>query len=109
MRTQTIKRRRADTAPVRVEVVDHRNDAADITGASFLLTVNSEQYPTDTSNQLFQASGSIIDAAGGIVDFPIPGTSAVGDYYYDVQMTDNLGKIETVAAGRYTITQDITK
>ena len=109
MKTQTIRRRRGDTKMVRVLVGDSAGVAEDISGATFKLTVDPEEAPTGSGNNIFQASGTIIDAAEGIVDFAIPGSEAIGDYYYDVEMTAASGEIETVAAGRYIVAQDITK
>ncbi len=84
----------------------------DITGSSFLKTVSAEREPTDTSNQLYQVVGSIVDAAGGVVEFaptPTQANQAPGRYHYDIQMTDAAGRKRTVLAGAFSIKQDITK
>ena len=111
MKTQAIRRRRGDTVAIPFEVVDSTGAVEDITGASFKLTVNSEEFPTDISNQVFQSIGTITDALNGLVDFPVSPTDAdnLGDFYYDVQMTDASTKLATLAAGRFIMTQDITK
>jgi hypothetical protein len=105
-----ITRYRGDTALVRVEVIDTDSAVVDIAGCTFLLTVDPQQYPTTGDNNVFQISGTIVgDGSTGLVDFAIPGTSSPGVYYYDVQMTTAGGKIETIARGKWTILQDITK
>jgi hypothetical protein len=82
-----------------------------ITGYSFLLTVDPNKAPTDASTKLFQLTGTIIDAPNGQVSFAPDVTQAdhVGSYYYDVQMVDSAGKKRTILSGKYKFTQDITK
>ncbi len=111
MKKQNIFRRRGDTTPVMLSVKDYLGEAVDITGATFKLTVNSEEFPSGTTNQKFQAVGSIVSAPDGTVTFPIgtADSASAGEFYYDVQMTDATSKIETIAAGRFILTQDITK
>jgi hypothetical protein len=87
----------------------------DITGAAFLLTVNTVLNPTVSpafGTQLFQVVGAIFDAPGGIVHFTPLVTDtdvAPGRYFYDVQMTDSGGAISTIIKGTCRILQDITK
>ncbi len=84
----------------------------DITGFSFLLTVDIDPDPTDASNNLFQLTGSITDATGGVVDFSpsaVESDQTPDVYFYDIQQTDGGGKIRTIATGQYEITQDVTK
>lgn len=82
-----------------------------LTGYTFLLTVDPEKAPTGTTNNLYQLSGTILDAAAGRVEFAPSATQAdhVGTYYYDVQMVDGTGRKRTVVAGKYKYEQDITK
>jgi len=35
--------------------------------------------------------------------------SQVGDYYYDIQLTDGADKINTIRRGKMAFSQDITK
>lgn len=84
----------------------------DITGFSFLLTVDPEPDPTDALNNLFQLTGNITDATNGVVDFSpsaVQSDQAPDTYFYDIQQTDGAAKIRTIAVGQYEITQDITK
>jgi hypothetical protein len=107
----TINRYRGDTAPDQFTIT--RDDVAvDITGYTFKLTVNSESDPTDATNELYSLDGSITDAAAGYVEFAPTAMEAdqtPDEYYYDVEMTDDLGAILTIAKGRYRYKQDITK
>lgn len=106
-----ITRKRGDTYPEQITVVDEdTGEALDIAGASFKLTVNSDQNPTDETTQLFQIVGAIVVAADGTVKFtPTAGNAAVvGNNYFDVEMTSS-GEVTTVMAGSWNVGQDITK
>ena len=109
MKVKNIRRRRGDTALIRVPVEDYDGSALNNAGATFKLTVDPEEAPADDANNVFQAVGAIADAALGLVDFVVPGDNDPGGYFYDVEMINAAGKKETILAGRYIITQDITK
>ena len=84
----------------------------DITGFSFLLTVDPEESPSDATNNLFTVTGTITDAVNGKVEFAptaVQTDVTPQTYFYDIQMTDGGGKIRTIVVGDYDITQDITK
>jgi hypothetical protein len=104
-------RKRGDTFSLSFTVQDSSGTAIDITGASFKLTINQDAQPEDTTNQLAQLIGVIVDAANGIVRFDPDATSVgtVGVFFYDVEMTDSGGKVRTLTDGTWTIVQDITK
>lgn len=107
----TITRYRGDTAPDQF-TVQRDGVAVDITGCTFKLTVNSEQNPVDITNQLFQLTGTITNAALGQVEFSPTALQAdqlPGRYFYDVQMTDTGGGIRTATKGSYRFKEDITK
>lgn len=110
---QPISRYRGDTWASLLQVVDSTGAAIDITSATFLLTVNSNNAPIDQSTQIMQVVGVITDAVNGKVGFsPSAGQQsslAGGKYFYDVQMTDGMGVITTVAHGPFVLIQDITK
>lgn len=99
-----ITRTRGDTYPIELTL------GADVTGGAFLLTVDPSPRPANADNNLFQLTGTITDAAGGVVQFDVSPTDAdsLGRYYYDVQMT-LAGVVYTVASGSITFVQDITK
>jgi len=107
-----IVRKRGDTCAIQREIKSKSTGAAiDISGYSFLLTVNSEKEPANSDNQIFQVSGTITSALSGLVDFfpSVSDASNVGDYFYDIQLTDAGGKKRTIESGRYRVSQDITK
>lgn len=107
----SITRYRGDTAPDQFTVTQD-GAAVNITGYSFKLTVNSDEDPTDATNQKFSLTGTVTSGVDGYVEFAptaLEADQAPGVYYYDVQMTDGSGNIRTVAKGRYRFKQDITK
>lgn len=83
----------------------------DITGYSFLLTVDPEKYPVSNANNLFQIIGTITDAAAGEMEYPFTTSEAdnLGKYFFDAQLTDDAGKIRTFDAGKFKFIQDVTK
>ena len=83
----------------------------DITGFAFLLTVDPEKAPVSNTNNLFQITGAITDAPNGKVGCALsaPQADHLGSYFFDLQMTDDQGKIRTVDSGKYKFVQDITK
>lgn len=107
-----LTRKRGDTYADEIVLQSRSTGAAiNITGCSFVLTVDPHQYPTDAAANLFALDGTILDAAAGRVEFaPSSGqANQVGSYWYDIQMTDAVGRKRTILSGRYTFVQDIGK
>lgn len=106
-----ITRYRGDTYADKFNITNSDGTPMDITGFAFKMTLNTKQYPVSTSTQTYQLVGSITDAVNGVVEFaPSAGEAGqIGKFYYDVQMTDDLGIIKTIQTGTYTYLQDITK
>lgn len=82
-----------------------------ITGYTFLLTLDPEKSPATADNNVYQLVGTILDAAAGRVEFAPSALQAdlVGSYFYDVQMIDGAGRKRTIITGKYRYVQDITK
>jgi hypothetical protein len=108
--TKYIVRRYGDTKRIRVCVKGIVN-VPDITGATFKFTVNQHPYPFGADAQVFQVVGDIIDGPNGIVEFPIKDGNEfiIGFYYFDVEMVDPAGTVDTILFGWYHVKQDITK
>lgn len=104
---------RADSLPFTFTLTDSVSGAAiDITGGSFLLTVNTDPEPTDASDQVFQLTGVITDGPNGVVEFTPSAANldqTPGVLFYDVQWTDASSNVRTVIKGEIEIRQDITK
>lgn len=107
-----ITRKRGDTYADEFAITSETTGLAiDITGYSFLLTVDPEKTPADATNNLFQLTGTITSAANGVVEFAPNASQAdnVGAYYFDAQLTDTAGRIRTFDSGKYKFVQDVTK
>lgn len=105
-----VTRKRGDTIPIEFTLLQ-AGSPKNITGATFLLTVDPEPDPTGIANNKFSIPGFIIGAAAGTFEFR---PSAVQmdltpeTYYFDVQMTLG-GYISTIIKGKFIVQQDITK
>ena len=89
----------------------------DITGYSFIMTVDTRRDPDDASTKLFDVAGVVaVDqfADIGKVTFTPLATDTdqtPATYYYDIQMTYGPGSVykKTIANYKFKIVQDITK
>lgn len=108
---QRITRTRSDTYPFTVTFRDGTGELVDLTGASFILTVNAEEDPTVSEEAEFTLVGVIDAPLTGVVEFTMSESDAnrFGLFYYDIQMTDAQGYIRTMMRGPFEIHQDITK
>lgn len=107
-----LTRKRGDTFADRFVITSEETGAViDISGYTFLLTVDPEKEPVDDSANIFQLTGTIVDAAAGLVEFAPNATQAdqLGSFYFDAQLTAPSGRIRTFDSGKYKFTQDITK
>ena len=107
-----ITRKRGDTYGIEFAITDSSGTAIDVTGYTFLMTVDTSKAPTNSDNNVFQLTGTITDAAAGLVEFAPTALQAdmtPGTYFFDCQMTDDTGRIRTIDSGKFKIVQDITK
>ncbi len=110
--TIDICRSRGDNFPFQFTIQDSAGVAIDITGFSFLMTVDPEPDPSDALNNLFQLTGTIVDGPNGRVDFEpttVDMDQTPDTYFYDVQMIDVGLAVRTAVKGEFEIQQDITK
>jgi len=104
-----ICRYRGDTYP-EVFNIKEAGAVVDITGYSFLLTINPASDPSDTSEQLAQIAGVLTEPTAGRVSFPFSSVDlAPGNFFYDVQSVDTSANKKTHGVGSVVIIQDITK
>ena len=107
-----LERMRGDTFPMQFSLNQSDGSALPITGFTFLLTVDPSEGPDNADSNLFQLTGTIVDGPGGVVSFApsaIESNQLPGEYYYDIQMIDASLAVRTVAKGKFTFLQDITK
>ena len=103
---------RGDSPVMFFRVKDADGNNVDVTGFTFLLTVDPSPAPSNADNNLFQVSGVIDDGPNGRVRVQ-PSTAntdiAPGVYFYDIQMTTLDPSVRTIFAGEFEVLQDITK
>lgn len=107
-----LTRYRGDTNPDKITVLSQTTgEPINISGYSFILTVDPYGDPASAASNLYSLNGSITDAVNGVVEFTPSALQAdlVGDFFYDIQMTDASGRKRTISRGQYTYLQDITK
>ncbi len=105
---------RGDNTPFFLAIKDSAGAALDIASYTFRMAVDPAETP-DPGAPIFSLAGVIVvPATNGIVQFSP--TSANNDpaagpaeYFWDCEMTTDLAKILTIAKGKYTIEQDISK
>lgn len=105
-------RKRGDTYSFTLSLKDSAGAAIDITGSTFLLTIDPSPTPEDATNNVAQLTGVIVaPATNGQIRFDPDAASVgtVGVFFYDVEQTDSGGRIRTVLAGQWTVEQDVTK
>jgi len=103
---------RGDSTPMTFQMQDENSVDIDITGRSYLMSVNTEENPVAPTTNTFQLTGAL--GAGpptALVTFTptVVNTDITpGEYYYDIQET-NGAALRTVVKGVFEVQQDITK
>lgn len=105
---------RGDNWPLVITVKNKTTGAAiNVTGFQFMLTVDRKENPTTVPSptKVFEVAGVVTNGAAGQVTFTPSSVNhaSVGNFFYDIQMTNTQNNVKTIAKGNYTITQDITK
>lgn len=107
---------RGDTEPISLVITSKTTgEPVDLTGYSFVMTVDERKDPDDTTTQVFSING-VVDSdqetnKGHIRFEPTEQQTdqEPGTYWYDIQMTTPVGKKKTLCKFKLTIKQDITK
>ncbi len=110
--SSTICWARGDSSSREFQVKDGDGIAINITGFSFIMTIDSRKNPDDALTNQFSITGAISDAVNGKVTFSPTAVNTdipIDLYYYDVQMTDGIGEISTLIKALVEIVQDISK
>lgn len=108
----TITRVRGDSYADSFTILSEKTGLAlNITGCTFLMTVDPDNDPASAAANLYQLTGTITDAPNGVVEFA-PSTAQadlIGEFWFDVQMIDGTGRKRTIVSGPYRYVQDVTK
>jgi hypothetical protein len=114
---------RGDTAPLTL-IFKQSAVAIDLTGyTAIVLTTNTEQDPTDITNQQFQMDGALTATpTDGTINFKPQGIDESAkrtaseaypvdaEMFYDVQAIDGTGaRVSLIYEGKFDVLQDITK
>ncbi len=95
-------------------LIKEGGQSLDLSGASVLMQVREK----DGGNQVFEVSGTPVDAANGKIALLITPTetaAAVGDYVCDIQLTTASGDVHTIwpanvnQIGTFRITEQVTQ
>lgn len=100
-----------DPFGIEVTVTDQADVVLDLTGYSGLMQVRTDVADLQP---VIAATGTvtITDAANGVLEAVISQSDMAdlaGVYRYDLQVTDGTGAIQTLLAGRFTVTQEVTR
>lgn len=106
-----ITRYRGDTTDHVLVVKNSKNKPVNIHGWKlFTLTVDPSMTPVDSTNNISTSLGDLTtNGLDGSISVPMDGTLVAGSYFYDLQATTSDDKVITLAVGKYTVLQDITK
>ena len=99
---------RGDSTPMTFQMQDAAGNDLTITGRTYIFTVNTEEEPTDSSNEVFNLTGTVSTPNVTFAPTTANMNQTPADYFYDLQ-EDNAGDLRTVAKGKFEIKQDITK
>ncbi len=103
-----IKRYRGDTKDL-ILILSQNSEVFPLAGCSATLSVATTKEPT--GNTYILQSTAIVDNVAGTLTFPftVENANNLGDFFYDVELVDALGKISTILKAKMKFTQDITK
>ena len=109
----TVQRTKGDTYPEEFILRDASQTPIDVTGFTFVLTVDTREEPDDATTNQFQLTGVLEDAPNGRISFQPSQPNAdlldPGTYFYDIQQTDGASNIRTISKGQYIILPQITQ
>lgn len=107
-----IFRKRGDTYPIQFKLLDKETELAFILSQyTFIMTVDPDRNPETDVNNIFSLAGVLVDPSEGLLEFRPAEIDVdhVGRFWYDVEMTDNEGKVRTIIKAKFQLGQDITK
>ena len=105
-----ITRRRGNTRRVSLILKVDKRTFTDLTNwTNFRLVINTEEFPTDTSQMVETIIGSVSNAKKGQVYFSPSGNTPAGDYFYEASCLDGNREIFTFLVGKFIVEQDIIK
>lgn len=106
-----ISRFRGDGHTLTFAVKNSKNKPISLQGwTDVTLTVDPSSTPADNTTKISTMVGQLTtNGLDGRISILVDQTIPPGSYYYDMQAVDADGKPVTLAYGKYTVIQDITK
>lgn len=101
---------RGDTKKFNISARDSDGQAFDLTGYTMTFTAKSDVDSDDAGAEI-QVDAVVSSVSSGVGAFtlvPSDTAVAIGDYFYDVQISDGASNVYTLVTGTLTVTQDIT-
>lgn len=95
-----------NTKPVAFDVIDQNDNPVDLTGASGVLAVGRNSGGA----ALFTKNGSLPGSPNNRIEFEIApaDTDALrGPLYYEAKVTDQAGRVSTIAYGQLTVINNL--
>ena len=99
---------REDTTPMTFHMKDSAGVDISIVGRTYVLTVNSEEEPSNTLNQIFNITGAVATPLVSFTPLPADLDIAPETYFYDIQET-NGAAVRTIAKGQFIVGPQITQ
>lgn len=101
---------RGDTKKFNIYARDSDGQAFNLLGYTMTFTAKSTVSLADASAEIQVAAtiSSNLSGVGAFTLLPAETAVAIGDYFYDVQISDGSANVYTLVTGTLTVTQDIT-
>jgi hypothetical protein len=102
---------RGDTTNIKLTITDQDATAINLNGAVVFFTVKSDPFAADDDALIAKEITSHTTAASGITTVALSATDttiAAGVYYYDVQVRNSTGTIQSIDQDIFEVKQDIT-
>lgn len=106
-----IIRYRGETRVIQRTIQNEAGAVLNIAGWSVVLTVNREENPTDSDEEIMRLTGVVTDAPNGVCEFyPEPAdVDYVGRFYYDIWAVDAVTKESLMIKGQFIFLERIYK
>lgn len=102
---------RGDDVTIPVTFKDSAGDPIDLTGSTVFFTVKNEKTDSDNEAVISKSVASHTTPASGITQVVLTNEDTdidAGSYYWDLQIKDSVGKIQSTKAAQFEVIQDIT-
>jgi hypothetical protein len=102
---------RGDDVTIPVTFTDSDGDPINLTGCTVFFTVKNEKSDDDDDAVISKSVTSHTTPASGITQVVLTHTDTdidPGSYYWDLQIKDSAGKIQSTQVAQFEVIQDIT-